>query len=145
MAESYREYWDAIAEALLQLEDVPQAIIKYSGGTKKCSQSQAVQIHKEVIQNEEFQNYLKDYTKIQKTSLIDEDNDTIRLKLNKIFGRAIREGKYDTAIKTLASVAKMLNIEDKQMDFTITFKFEPTDKVNLNLIREKDDKEIQKI
>lgn len=140
MAESYREYWDAIAEALLQLEDVPQAIIKYSGGTKKCSQSQAVQIHKEVVQNEEFQNYLKDYTKIQKTSLIDEDNDTIRLKLNKIFGRAIREGKYDTAIKTLASVAKMLNIEDKQMDFTITFKFEPTDKINLNLIREQDEK-----
>lgn len=142
MAESYREYWDAIAEALLQLEDVPQAIIKYSGGTKKCSQSQAVQIHKEVVQNEEFQNYLKDYTKIQKTSLIDEDNDTIRLKLNKIFGRAIREGKYDTAIKTLASVAKMLNIEDKQMDFTITFKFEPTDKINLNLIREQDDKKV---
>lgn len=142
MAESYREYWDVIAEALLQLEDVPQAIIKYSGGTKKCSQSQAVQIHKEVIQNEEFQNYLKDYTKIQKTSLIDEDNDTIRLKLNKIFGRAIREGKYDTAIKTLASVAKMLNIEDKQMDFTITFKFEPTDKINLNLIREQDDKKV---
>lgn len=139
MEESYRELWDVIAEALIQLEDVPQAIVKARKGTSKCTVQEASEIQKTVVKNPEFQEYLKEYTEIAEAGLIDENNNTIRLKLNKIFGRAIREGKYDTAIKTLASVAKMLNIQDKQMEFNITFSFEPTDKTNLKLIKEKDD------
>ena len=142
MEESYRELWDVIAEALLQLEDVPQAIVKARKGTSKCTVQEASEIQKTVVKNPEFQEYLKEYTEIAEAGLIDENNNTIRLKLNKIFGRAIREGKYDTAIKTLASVAKMLNIQDKQMEFNITFSFEPTEKTNLKLIKEKDDKKI---
>ena len=142
MEESYRELWDVIAEALIQLEDVPQAIVKARKGTSKCTVQEASEIQKTVVKNPEFQEYLKEYTEIAEAGLIDENNNTIRLKLNKIFGRAIREGKYDTAIKTLASVAKMLNIQDKQMEFNITFSFEPTEKTNLKLIKEKDDKKI---
>lgn len=140
MEESYKELWDCVAEALIQLEDVPQAIIKNYKGTKKCSVKEAQDIYKEIVKDPSFQEYLKEYQEVAECGLIDENNNTIRLKLNKIFGKAIREGKYDTAIKTLSSVAKMLNIQEKQMEFNIIFSFEPTEKTNLNLIKENNNK-----
>lgn len=136
MEESYKELWDVIAEALIQLEDPVQAIIKSFRGTKKCSPGEANDIYKTVIKDDKFQEYLKEYQEVAECGLISENNNTIRLKLNKIYGKAIKEGKFDTAIKTLASVAKMLNIEQEQMEFKIIFSFEPTEKTNLNLIGE---------
>ena len=143
MEESYKELWDTIADALLQLEEPINAIIKYYGKTQKCSQKQASEIYKTVVQNKEFQAYLKDYQNIQTSGLIEENNDTIRLKLNKIYGKAIKEGKFDTAIKTLASVAKLLNIQDKQMEFKVDIGFklpEKTDmsKINFNILKRVD-------
>ena len=128
--------WDVVADAMIQLENVPQKIIAYYKSTKKCTPKEANNIYKELIKNKEFNEYLKTYQEIAECSLISENNNTIRLKLNKIYGKALQEGKFDTAVKTLASVAKMLNIQDKQMEFKVTFSFEPRDKINLKMIEE---------
>ncbi|MBP5597567.1 MAG: hypothetical protein J6Y02_19505 [Pseudobutyrivibrio sp.] len=143
MEESYKELWDTIAEALLQLEEPTNAIIKYYGKTQKCSQKQASEIYKTVVQNKEFQEYLKTYVEIQSESLIDENNDTIRLKLNKIYSRALKEGKYNEATKILSNIGNMLNIQQEQMEFKIDIGWavpEDTDfsKINFNMLKEAD-------
>lgn len=128
------ELYDAVAEACLYSENVPQAIIKFFGGTKKCSLKEASELHKQILRSPKFKEKMKDYVEVEKAGLFEDDRETILLKLNRIIRDANREGKYDTVVKTLDRIAKMLAIEDKQTEFKITFTFKPTEEINLKLI-----------
>lgn len=134
MADIPEELYDAVAEACLYSENVPQTIIKFFGGTKKCSLKEASEFHKQILRDPKFRERMKDYVEVEKAGLFEDDRETILLKLNRIIRDANREGKYDTVVKTLDRIAKMLAIEDKQTEFKITFTFKPTEETNLKLI-----------
>ena len=135
------ELYYIVAEACLYAENVPQAIMKYYKGSKRCTLQEAQEIHKKILRDPKFKEKLKDYVAIEKAGLFEDDRETILLKLNRIIRDASREGKYDTVVKTLDRIAKMLSIEDKQMDFKLTFAFKPTEAINLEMIKEERKKE----
>ena len=130
------ELYDIVADACLYNENVNQAILKYFKSTKKCTPKEAAEIHKAILKDPKFKERMDDCVKVEKAGLFEDDRETILLKLNRIIRDANAEGKYDTVVKTLDRIAKMLSIEDKQTEFHITWFFKPTQATNLKMIKE---------
>lgn len=129
--------YEAVAEACLYGENIQKAI-QMSG---KYTAKESLEIQKEILSDPKFKEKLNSYVEIEKASLFEDDRETILLKLNRIIRQATAKGQYDTVIKTLDRIAKMLSIEDKEMEFKMTFAFKPTEAINLKMIKEEIKKE----
>ena len=137
------ELYETVANACLYNEDITDAIRKYykSAYGKVLKNNEIEELRKSVLKDNNFKAILKDFTEVEIAGLLEDTRETILLKLNRIIKNANREGKYDTVVKTLDRIAKMLAIEDKQMEFKITFAFKPTEAVNLEMIKAEKEKD----
>lgn len=124
------ELFDIVTEACLYNKDPVQAIKTKAKKTLQESR----ELYKKILQHPEFKERMNAYTELEKLTLFSEDRETLLLKLYKIIQEANFEKRYDIVVKTLDRIAKMLSIEDKQMEFKITFSFEPTEKTNIKMI-----------
>lgn len=131
------ELYDIVAEACLYREDCIQAIASYMNKElrKKISVKEANEVYRKILASPEFKTRMKQYVKIEKATVIDDDQDTIMLQYNRIIRDATKDGKYEVVARVLKEIRQLKAIEDKQMEFNVTFKFKPTDAINLEMLK----------
>lgn len=124
----------AVAEAVINRDNIIKAISKTIG----CTESKAVQLQKEVLSSPRYKEVFEDYKSMLKSTVYEDDADTIMIQYNNLIRKATQEKKYEVVVRIIDKIRQLQAIGDKEMEFKVTFDFEPTDKVNLNLIKEKD-------
>lgn len=124
----------AVAEAVINRDNIIKAISKTIG----CTESKAVQLQKEVLSSPRYKEVFEDYKAMLKSTVYEDDADTIMIQYNNLIRKATQEKKYEVVVRIIDKIRQLQAIGDKEMEFKVTFDFEPTDKVNLNLIKEKD-------
>lgn len=140
------ELYEVVAEACLYKENVPLAISKYVSKElkKKISGKEVNELYRTILQDEKFKERLKKYQEIEKVTVLDEDQDTIMLMYNRIIRDATRDGKYEVVARVLKEIRQLKAIEDKQMEFKMTFAFKPTEAINLKMIQDEKKEDLEK-
>ncbi len=137
MADIPEELYEVVAKACLYREDGPHAVGAYLSKEqrKKLSSKEAESIYHQILKDPKFQDIMEDYKKVESISVIDDDMNTIMLQYNKIIKDATRDGKYEVVARVLKEIRQLKAIEDKQMEFKMTFAFKPTEAINLEMIK----------
>lgn len=122
----------AVAEAVINRDDIVKAIMK----TTKCTTARAISLQAEVLNSDKYKEIFEDYKNTLKNTVYEDDQDTIMIQYNNLIRKATQEKKYEVVVRILDKIRQLQAIGDKEMDFKMTFCFEPTDKTNLNIIQE---------
>lgn len=127
----------AVAEAVINRDDIIKTITK----TTKCTNARAVVLQKEVLNSALYKQIFEDYKNTIKSTVYDDDRDTIMLQYNNLIRKATQEKKYEVVVRILDKIRMLQAIGDKEMEFKMVFGFDPVIKgstfnVNFNLIDE---------
>lgn len=124
----------AVAEAVLLKEDICKAICKVT----RCGAARAIQLQKEVLSSPLYKQIFDDYKNIATSTVFQEDENTIMVQYNNLIRKATAEKKYEVVVRILDKIRLMQAIGDKEMEFKMTFGFEPTKTTNINLINKRE-------
>lgn len=122
----------AVAEAVINRDDIQKAISQAA----RCTKVRALALQKEILQSPMYKKCFEEYKEILKGTVYEDDKDTIMLQYNNIIKKATQEKKYEVVVRVLDKIRQLQAIGDKEMEFKMTFSFEPTEKTNLNIISE---------
>ena len=139
MIEIPEELYDIVAEACLYRGNPVQDIASYMNRElrRKISIKEATQVYHDILKQPDFKDRMKSYLALEKATVIDDDEDTILLQYNRIIREATKDGKYEVVARVLDKIRQIKAIDDKQIDFNITFTFKPTDVINLEMLKSK--------
>ena len=108
---------DAVVSAQLYREDYVDNLRK--AGIPKISNLEVQQLYKRILDLPDFDEKKKAAIDLQKTSLVEDDVDTMMLFYNKLLKDAQREGKYEVAARILKEIRELKSIENEQMRFEV--------------------------
>lgn len=116
-----REMMEAVVMAQLYREDIVTVLRKFFG---KITNAEVEEIYKEILQHPDFPKVKEELVKLESTTLIDEDVNTILLYYNKLLKEAQKEKRYEVIIRILKEIKQIKAIEDEQMKFEVVITVE---------------------
>lgn len=116
------EMMEAVAIASLYKTDPTLELRKVV--TQKLTSSDMIRLLNRVRKDPRFEEVKNDLVKLECTSLVDEDMNTVLLQYNKLLRDAQQEKKYEVAARILGEIRKLKAIENEQMKFEIVIKVE---------------------
>lgn len=116
-----REMMEAVVMAQLYREDIVTVLRKFFG---KITNAEVEEIYKEILQHPDFPRVKEELVKLESTTLIDEDVNTILLYYNKLLKEAQKEKRYEVIIRILKEIKQIKAIEDEQMKFEVVITVE---------------------
>lgn len=117
------ELLETVALAQLYREDVTQALRKVT--TTKLTTKELTQLYKDILKHPRFREVKQDAIKLEETTLIEDDSDTIMLFYNKLLKDAQQEKKYDVAARILGEIRKLKAIDDAEQKFEVIITVKP--------------------
>lgn len=112
------EMFEALVSASLYGEDTTLAIQKIAPkGWTKQDVKQAIRYM--LSQKERMEEFKKVLVELEKTSLIDHDQDTIMLVYKRLMEKAAEEKKYEVVTRILREIRQLKAIENDQMKFEV--------------------------
>ena len=118
-----REMMEAVACAQLYREDYMVELRKVLSG-KKLTSSELNQLYISIIKHPDFKQAKEDILNIEKSSLVEDDMDTVMLQYNKLLRDAQKEGKFEVAARILKEIREIKAIENEQTKFEVIIKVE---------------------
>lgn len=122
------EMMEAVAIASLYKTDPTLELRKVV--TQKLTSSDMIRLLNRIRKDPNFEQVKEDLVKLECTSLVDEDMNTVLLQYNKLLRDAQAEKKYEVAARILGEIRKLKAIENEQMKFEITIKVEKPEETN---------------
>lgn len=116
-----REMMEAVVMAQLYRDDIVTVLRKFFG---KITNAEVEEIYKEILQHPDFPRVKEELVKLESTTLIDEDVNTILLYYNKLLKEAQKEKRYEVIIRILKEIKQIKAIEDEQMKFEVVITVE---------------------
>ena len=120
----------AVAEAVMNREDIVKAI----SVTLRCTNVRAIELQKKVLSSPRYQEIFEEYKNMMKSTVYQDDQDTIMIQYNNLIRKATQEKKYEVVVRILDKIRMLQSIGDKEMEFKMTFAFEPKPETNLKII-----------
>lgn len=117
------ELLETVALAQLYREDVTQALRKVT--TTKLTTKELTQLYKDILKHPRFREVKQDAIKLEETTLIEDNSDTIMLFYNKLLKDAQQEKKYDVAARILGEIRKLKAIDDAEQKFEVIITVKP--------------------
>lgn len=124
-----REMMEVVASAQLYREDYMVELRKVLSG-KKLTSSELNQLYINIIKHPDFKQVKEDILNIEKSSLVEDDMDTVMLQYNKLLRDAQKEGKFEVATRILKEIREIKAIENEQTKFEVIIKVEKPEKDN---------------
>lgn len=122
-----KQMFEVVAEALLYKEDAKDSLKKSKLCPKNWNMSDYDRVVKYILRHPDFKEVQQDYEKLQSSTLIDDNINTIMLMYNRMLQQAQAEQKYDVVVRILKEIRQIKAIENEQMKFEITFKIQGKD------------------
>ena len=116
-----REMMEAVVMAQLYREDIVTVLRKFFG---KITNAEVEEIYKEILQHPDFPKVKEELVKLESTTLIDEDVNTILLYYNKLLKEEKKKKRYEVIIRILKEIKQIKAIEDEQMKFEVVITVE---------------------
>lgn len=124
-----KEMMEVVASAQLYREDYMVELRKVLSG-KKLTSSELNQLYINIIKHPDFKQVKEDILNIEKSSLVEDDMDTVMLQYNKLLRDAQKEGKFEVAARILKEIREIKAIENEQTKFEVIIKVEKPEKDN---------------
>lgn len=122
------EMMEAVAIASLYKTDPTLELRKVV--TQKLTSSDMIRLLNRIRKDPNFEQVKEDLVKLECTSLVDENMNTVLLQYNKLLRDAQAEKKYEVAARILGEIRKLKAIENEQMKFEIVIKVEKPEETN---------------
>lgn len=122
-----KQMFEVVAEALLYKEDAKDSLKKSKLCPKNWTMADYDKVVKYILRHPDFKEVQQDYEKLQSSTLIDDNINTIMLMYNRMLQQAQAEQKYDVVVRILKEIRQIKAIENEQMKFEITFKIQGKD------------------
>lgn len=113
------EMMEAVAMAQLYRRDELNELRKVVSGSKKLTNDELKQLHKQVLLHPDFEIVKQDTVKVETCTLVDDNVDTITLMYNELLRDARFEKKYEVIIRILKELQKLKSISDEETKFEI--------------------------
>lgn len=133
------ENWDvtetlcfAVAEAAYNRMDITEAIMKAAN----CTRTKAFKLQDKITKSELYKKCFDEYKAMQEATVFGESRKSMMVHYNELIRQATNQKKYEIVLRILDKIKELQGINNDEMDFNITFKFKPTDIVNLEMIKE---------
>lgn len=118
-----REMIEAVALAQLYRDDPVVALRTVAAGYKLTAKELDA-LYRKVLTSKDYASIKEEALQIEKSTLVDDDIDTVMLQYNRLLEEAREEKKYEVAARILKEIKQLKAIEDDENKFEITFVIE---------------------
>ena len=118
-----REMIEAVALAQLYRDDPVVALRTVAAGYKLTAR-ELDDLYRKVLTSKDYAKIKEETLEIEKSTLVDDDIDTVMLQYNRLLEEAREEKKYEVAARILKEIKQLKAIEDDENKFEITFVIE---------------------
>lgn len=118
-----REMIEAVALAQLYRDDPIVALRTVAAGYKLTAR-ELDDLYRKVLTSKDYAEIKEETLQIEKSTLVDDDIDTVMLQYNRLLEEAREEKKYEVAARILKEIKQLKAIEDDENKFEITFVIE---------------------
>lgn len=118
-----REMIEAVALAQLYRDDPVVALRTVAAGYKLTAR-ELDDLYRKVLTSKDYAEIKEETLEIEKSTLVDDDIDTVMLQYNRLLEEAREEKKYEVAARILKEIKQLKAIEDDENKFEITFVIE---------------------
>ena len=118
-----REMIEAVALAQLYRDDPVVALRTVAAGYKLTAR-ELDDLYRKVLTSKDYAEIKEETLQIEKSTLVDDDIDTVMLQYNRLLEEAREEKKYEVAARILKEIKQLKAIEDDENKFEITFVIE---------------------
>lgn len=118
-----REMIEAVALAQLYRDDPIVALRTVAAGYKLTAR-ELDDLYRKVLTSKDYAEIKEETLEIEKSTLVDDDIDTVMLQYNRLLEEAREEKKYEVAARILKEIKQLKAIEDDENKFEITFVIE---------------------
>ena len=118
-----REMIEAVALAQLYRDDPIVALRTVASGYKLTAR-ELDDLYRKVLTSKDYAEIKEETLEIEKSTLVDDDIDTVMLQYNRLLEEAREEKKYEVAARILKEIKQLKAIEDDENKFEITFVIE---------------------
>lgn len=118
-----REMIEAVALAQLYRDDPVVALRTVAAGYKLTAR-ELDDLYRKVLTSKDYAEIKEETLQIEKSTLVDDDIDTVILQYNRLLEEAREEKKYEVAARILKEIKQLKAIEDDENKFEITFVIE---------------------
>lgn len=118
-----REMIEAVALAQLYRDD-PIVALRTVASSYKLTARELDDLYRKVLTSKDYAEIKEETLEIEKSTLVDDDIDTVMLQYNRLLEEAREEKKYEVAARILKEIKQLKAIEDDENKFEITFVIE---------------------
>ena len=118
-----REMIEAVALAQLYRDDPIVALRTVAAGYKLTAR-ELDDLYRKVLTSKDYAEIKEETLEIEKSTLVDDDIDTVMLQYNRLLEEDREEKKYEVAARILKEIKQLKAIEDDENKFEITFVIE---------------------
>lgn len=118
-----REMIEAVALAQLYRDD-PIVALRTVASSYKLTARELDDLYRKVLTSKDYAEIKEETLQIEKSTLVDDDIDTVMLQYNRLLEEAREEKKYEVAARILKEIKQLKAIEDDENKFEITFVIE---------------------
>ena len=115
-----REMIEAVALAQLYRDDPVVALRTVAAGYKLTAR-ELDDLYRKVLTSKDYAEIKEETLEIEKSTLVDDDIDTVMLQYNRLLEEAREEKKYEVAARILKEIKQLKAIEDDENRFEVTF------------------------
>lgn len=116
------EMKEAVALAILYREDPILALRKVDSCPKKISNHDINLIYNKIRNDPSFNQFKQNVIKVESSTLVEDNLDTVMLMYNKMLRDATAEKKYDVVARILKEIRQIKAIEDEQTKFEVVIR-----------------------
>lgn len=115
-----REMIEAVALAQLYRDD-PIVALRTVASSYKLTARELDDLYRKVLTSKDYADIKEETLQIEKSTLVDDDIDTVMLQYNRLLEEAREEKKYEVAARILKEIKQLKAIEDDENRFEVTF------------------------